>query len=369
MIKDVINNHKKKIIIVGTIATALFFVVLLRNNVDQSKFVYEYEKVAVGEISKSISTTGNVDLLDPVSIMSQINGVVVRILVDFNDTVKRNQLLAVIDAGDLQNEITKMQKTMERMNIDRKNLENDLQVKRNMYKENMISISALELAEDEFKKMNLSYTQVRVDYNNLLQMKNNTRIYAPISGIIVSRDVNESDPVVRNKRLFLMVKDLKKNILSIVIDETDIGKVRNGQKISFTVSAYPDQVFSGTISQVRFNPINRGGVITYDAIAICDNAQYLLKPGMTAIVTIEVDTKQNVMKIPNDALAVIPPIIDDFTLDKDKKYVWKKKKDNQIVPVEIQTGLVGDVSTEVKSGKLKTGDKVLVRARKQISIN
>jgi len=367
MIKQIILDNKKKIIIAGIIIVTLVLIYSLRSGVDNSEYIYDYEKVSIGEISKTISTTGTIDLLDPVSILCQVNGVVQKVYVDFNQHVKQYQLLALIDAGDLQNDITKMQKKLEQLNIDLKNMENDLKVKKSMYNEHMISVSALEIAENEYKKMQLSYSQVLVDYKNLLQMQKNTRIYAPISGIIVSRDINESDPVVRNKRLFLMVRDLKTMQIMVVIDETDIGKVKSDQKIKFTVNAYPDQTFTGSIKQIRFNPVNRGGVITYDAVAICDNSQYLLKPGMTAIVTIEVDKKQNVMRIPNDAFTVIPPFIDKHKLDKNKKYIWKKKR-GDIVPIEVQTGLYGDEYTEIKKGDIKPGDSVLIRVRKQISI-
>jgi HlyD family secretion protein len=367
MIKQIILDNKKKIIIAGIIIVTLVLIYSLRSGVDNSEYIYDYEKVSIGEISKTISTTGTIDLLDPVSILCQVNGVVQKVYVDFNQHVKQYQLLALIDAGDLQNDIIKMKKTIERLDIDIKNMENDLQVKRNMYKENMISSNAVESAENEYKKMKLSYSQVLIDYDNLLKRQKNTRVYAPISGVIVSRDINEADPVGVNKRLFLMVRDLKTMRIMVVIDETDIGKVKSDQKIKFTVNAYPDQMFTGSIRQIRFNPINRGGVITYDAVAICDNSQYLLKPGMTAIVTIEVDKKQNVMRIPNDAFTVIPPFIDKHKLDKDKKYIWKKKRGN-IVPIEVQTGLYGDEYTEIKKGDIKPGDTVLIRVRKQISI-
>ncbi|MEJ5362771.1 MAG: efflux RND transporter periplasmic adaptor subunit [Spirochaetota bacterium] len=367
MIKEIVLNNKKKVLITGVVIIILILIYFLRSGVDNSEYIYDYEKVSVGEISKTISTTGTIDLLDPVSILCQVNGVVQKVYVDFNQHVKQYQLLALIDAGDLQNDITKMQKRLEQLNIDMKNMENDLKVKKSMYNEHMISASALEMAENEYKKMQLSYSQVLVDYKNLLQMQKNTRIYAPLSGIIVSRDINESDPVVRNKRLFLMVRDLKTMQLMVVIDETDIGKVKNDQKIKFTVNAYPDQTFTGAIRQIRFNPVNRGGVITYDAVAICDNSQYLLKPGMTAIVTIEVDKKQGAMRIPNDAFTVIPPFIDKYKLDKDKKYIWKKKR-GSIVPVEVKTGLYGDEYTEIKKGDVKAGDTILIRVRKQISI-
>ncbi|MDH7554900.1 MAG: efflux RND transporter periplasmic adaptor subunit [Spirochaetota bacterium] len=367
MIKEIVLNNKKKVLIAGVAVIILILIYFLRSGVDNSEYIYDYEKVSVGEISKTISTTGTIDLLDPVSILCQVNGVVQKVYVDFNQHVKHNQLLALIDAGDLQNDITKMQKKLEQLNIDLKNMENDLKVKKSMYNEHMISASALEMAENEYKKMQLSYSQVLVDYKNLLQMQKNTRIFAPISGIIVSREINESDPVVRNKRLFLMVRDLKTMQIMVVIDETDIGKVKSDQKIKFTVNAYPDQTFTGAIRQIRFNPVNRGGVITYDAVAICDNSQYLLKPGMTAIVTIEVDKKQNAMRIPNDAFTVIPPFIDQYKLDKDKKYIWKKKR-GSIEPVEVQTGLYGDEYTEIKKGDVKPGDTILIRVRKQISI-
>ncbi|MGQ9844249.1 MAG: efflux RND transporter periplasmic adaptor subunit [Spirochaetota bacterium] len=367
MIKQIILNNKKKIILAVIIVITLVLIYSLRSGVDNSEYKYDYEKVSIGEISKTISTTGTVDLLDPISILCQINGVVKQVYVDFNQHVKQYQLLALIDAGDLQNDITKMQKRLEQLNIDLKNMKNDLNIKKSMYDENMISKSALETAENEYNKMQLSYSQVLVDYRNLLNMQKNTRVLSPISGIIVSRDINESDPVSRNKRLFLMVKDLKTMQLMVVIDETDIGKVKTGQHITFTVNAYPDQTFIGKIKQIRFNPMNRGGVITYDAVAECDNSQLLLKPGMTAIVTIEVDKRQKMKRINNDALTVIPPNIDEFTLDKNKKYIWKKKK-GSIVPVEIQTGLYGDMYTEIIKGDINPGDTILVRVRKQMSI-
>ncbi len=367
MMKEIVLKNKKKILIAGAVIVILMLIYFLRSGVDNSEYIYDYEKVSVGEISKTISTTGTIDLLDPVSILCQVNGVVQKVYVDFNQHVKQYQLLALIDAGDLQSNITKMQKRIEQLNIDMKNMENDLKVKKSMYNEHMISASALEMAENEYKKMQLSYSQVLVDYKNLLNMQRNTKIIAPMSGIIVSRDINQSDPVSWNKRLFLMVRDLKTMQIMVVIDETDIGKVKSDQKIKFTVNAYPDKTFTGAIKQIRFNPINRGGVITYDAVAICDNSQYLLKPGMTAIVTIEVDKKQNAMRIPNDALTVIPPNIDEFKLGKDKKYIWKKKQ-GRAVPVEVTTGLYGDVYTEIIKGDIKPGDTILVRVRKQISI-
>ncbi len=367
MIKQILLDNKKKIIIAGIIVIAIILIYTLRSGVDDADYIYDYEKLSIGEISKTISTTGTIELLDPVSILCQVNGVVQKVYVDFNQYVNKNQLLAVIDAGNLQNDIVKMQKRIEQLNIDLKNMENDLKVKKSMYKENMISRSALEMAENEYKKMQLTYSQVQIDYKNLLQMQTNTRIYAPISGIIVSRDINEADPVSWNKRLFLMVRDLKTMKITVVIDETDIGKVKSDQKIKFTVNAYPDQIFTGVIKQIRFNPLNRGGVITYDAVGLCDNPQSLLKPGMTAIVTLEVDKKHNVMRISNDAFTVIPPFIDKYKLDKDKKYIWKKKK-GDIVPIEVQTGLTGDAYTEIKKGDIKPGDTVLIRVRKKISI-
>jgi len=364
MIKSFLTK-RKKIIVIGIILIAI--VIIIRPCSDKSEYEYDYGQVSIGDISRTISTTGTIDLLNPVSILSQVNGVVKKVYADFNQRVKQHQLLAIIDAGDLNNEIAKMQKTIERLKIDLQNTEKDLNVKRSMYKENMISANALQLAENEYKKMQLSYSSVIVDYNNLLQMLRDTKIYAPISGIIVSRDINESDPVTRNKRLFLMVDDLKNMSITVSIDETDIGKVKTGQPIKFTVNAYPEQMFHGTIKQIRFNPINRGGVITYDAIAICDNSQYLLKPGMTAIVTIEVEKKQKVLAIPNEALTVIPPTIDMFKLDKNKKYVWKKKR-GDIMPVEIQTGLIGDTFTEILKGNVQNGDKILIRVKKSVSI-
>jgi HlyD family secretion protein len=150
--------------------------------------------------------------------------------------------------------------------------------------------------------------------------------------------------------------------LVISVDESDIGKIKKGQHVTFTVSAYPERTFSGTIKQVRMNPVPKGGVVTYQSTVICDNSDLLLKPGMTATVIIEIEKKDNVLHVPNQAFMVSPVPID---VNDRQKYVWKKtEKLLSGLPVEripISTGLQGDKNTEIIGKKLKIGEKILIK--------
>jgi HlyD family secretion protein len=211
--------------------------------------------------------------------------------------------------------------------------------------------------------------QYRIDYNIAWKNKNYTRIVSPASGVVFAIEVKPTDLVGVAKPLFVIAEDLKKMYLTISVDESDIGRIARGQKVTFTVSAFPTTTFEGKIDQVRFSPINTEGIVTYQAIVICDNRDQLLKPGMTATATIIIGVKANVKRIPNEAFIVSPV---ETKPDPGKKYLWKKvrMKVDQVPlkRVQVNTGLVGDYYTEILSDSVKTGDQVLVRIDKKFKL-
>jgi HlyD family secretion protein len=353
---------KKRIIVVAVIslaALAIFGIIRSCGKGGEDKF--EYSDVTVGRVEKTLSVTGVLDVSNTYNLLSKANGVIEKVHVDFNQEVKKGQLLASIEASSIDQQLAKLGAQLESMKLEMIIAKEDLESKRSMYKENLISQKGMERAEMNYKSSQLRYKQTLLDYEFTRTQKGYTRITAPIDGIVIQKSVVPNQPVALNSLLFILVPSLRQMNLTISIDESDIGLIKKDQNVVFTVSAFPDKNFKGKINQVRINPIVKGGLVTYESLVICDNRDQLLKPGMTATATIEISKKENVLRVPNQALLVNPAGVQS---DDDKNTVWRKadklsgKLPVEKVPVEI--GLRGDSYTEIKKN-LKKGDKILIK--------
>jgi multidrug efflux pump subunit AcrA (membrane-fusion protein) len=184
---------------------------------------------------------------------------------------------------------------------------------------------------------------------------------APVSGIILSRHIEENVNIGNGSLVFIIAPDLKKMRLIISIDEADIGGVKNNQKVTFSVSAFPSKTFNGKVKQVRMDPKQSGGVVTYDALVDCSNEELLLKPGMTATASVLISRKENVLRILNQSFLVTPKKI---SYPPGKKFVWIRDRISlDPIPMkmkEIKTGLVGDMYTEVLD-TLPVDSEILIR--------
>lgn len=364
-------TRKRKIILISAAIFALFIIIVLwaRGCKQTLNLVYEYDKVTIGPVEKTISVTGTVDLLESERILSNVDGIVQKVYVDYNQNIKKGQFMAKIDAGDLNLRVQKAKKQLEKAQLDLLGIKKEYEGKKSLFKENLISENALQLAELEYKKALTTVKQIELDYESLREQQKSTRVYSPIYGIVMSKEIEEGYPIGVNKLMFTIAKTLKKMKLIISIDESDIGYVKKGQRVTFNVSAYPGKKFDGKIDQVRFNPINKGGVISYESVVICNNSDLLLKPGMTATATVLVEEKKDVLRIANDAFVVSPVDVD---VPAGKKFIWKKKDvalgDLPVEHVEVKTGLVGDFYTEITSKNIEEGDKILVRLRKKVDV-
>ncbi len=345
----------KKTFIPAVIVIAVIIIVIsARSCGENKKYKYEFSKISYGEVKKTISVTGTLQIMNAQIILSKINGVVQKVLVDYNQNVSKGELLSTIYSNEIDQSLTRLYNQLESSKIKLKSAESELDGKKSMFKDNLISKQGMEIAELNYKSVQYAYKQTQIEYDQALDLKKNTNIYSPINGIIITRDVEPNNPVIINRQLFQVAPSLKKMQLLISIDEADIGLIKNGQSVSFNVSAYPDNVFYGTISQVRINPIPKGGIVTYQSIVICDNEKNLLRPGMTATATIIVDTRKNVLRVSNQSFLVSPI---EMETEPGKKYLWKKSSSiTSAIPVqrvEVIPGLQGDMYTEIKTGLTK----------------
>lgn len=270
----------KSFLILVLILFIVILTVLIKSCGKNGDKIYIFEKADVGEVKKTISVTGELNLQQPVFVLSKVGGVVERINAGVNQYVSKGQLLVQIDSDGIDQRLKKTQSSLESVKYEIMKAEKDLDGKKNLFKDNLISRNAMEQAEMEYQTVLLKYKQTKLDYDMILSEKQNTRVYSPISGIVISVNVQLNAAISASSNMMLLTSSLKEMQLTINIDESDIGRVKSGQKVFFSVSAFPDKTFNGVINQVMINPVKSGALVSYQAIVLCNNEELLLKPGM-----------------------------------------------------------------------------------------
>lgn len=359
-------NKKTVFILIVIIISAASFA-LFRSCSNNSPVAYEYDKVDSGTVEKTVSVSGKLGLYDQVIVRSAISGEISGVYSDFNARVKKGQLLLKIDSPAVDEAFRTYADTYRIAQMELESFRQKYKVTQQLYKEKLASKTELENARLAYQQKLANFRNVKNIYQERKENVKNKNMYSPISGIVIQKWVEEPMPVRAGTKMFLIAPTLKKMKLIINIDEADIGTVKTGQNVTFTVTAYPDKIFTGVIEQVRLNPVNNGGVVTYESVVICDNPEELLRPGMTATATVNVSKKENVLRVPNQALIVAPK---EKQIKPGQKFVWVFDSSiNDVIPmkrVEVKIGLVGDYYTEIIYGPLKENDQILVGIHNKI---
>lgn len=307
-----------------------------------------------------VTASGTLSAVVSVDVGSQVSGKIAVLKADFNSPVKQGQLVAEIDPtiyaallrqaeGDLAS--AKADVTLKRQNLERKNILVPLKAAAQLD----LDQATAELAEAEatvvIKQAVLESAQANLGY---------CKITAPVDGIVIARKVDLGQTVnaaMNTPVLFTVAQDITKMHISAAVSEADIGQVREGQPVDFTVDAFPDEVFHGQVTQVRKSPTTTQNVVTYETIITVDNPEQKLFPGMTANVSILVAEHKNALKIPNTALRFTPP--DDAKyeqktpakLERNQRLVYSPGTDPaRLKPVVLKTGITDGVDTEVLDG-------------------
>jgi len=326
-------------------------------------------------IVQAVEASGTVNPVKSVNIGSQVSGRIEEIYVDYNSEVKKGQLLAQIDpslfeaqvdkaTGDLNAAIANYNKTKSTLDFDKKNYERY----KKLYTKNYVSKSDLDLAESTYyaslaqlSAMEASISQAKANLENSQTNLRYTKIISPVDGIVVSRAVDVGQTVAasfQTPELFIVAQDLTKMQIEVTISEADIGKIKAGQDVDYTLDGYPDEIFKGKVTQVRIAPTTVSNVVTYIVVVTVDNDEGKLIPGMTANVSIITSKKEDVLSVPIKALKFSPTEITGGKKFKEQGiWVYKNNKPERVV---ISTGASDSEYTEVISEELNEGMKVLV---------
>lgn len=276
-----------------------------------------------GDIVQTVGATGTLEAVQTVQVGSQVSGIVKELRADFNSIVKKGQLIAKIDPQLIQTQIEQAQANLvrsqadvERLKVSLADAQSKLKRSEGLAAKKLISDSELEtaqvnvrMAEAQLRSSVAAITQAQASLNQNLVNLQNTDIYAPIDGIVISRNVDQGQTVAASfnaPTLFIIAADLTRMQARASVDESDVGLIRPGQTARFRVDAYPLDEFTGTVSQVRLQPVVSQNVVTYVTVIDVPNPSLKLKPGMTANVTIEIARRENVLRIQNAALRFRP---------------------------------------------------------------
>ncbi len=352
---------------------------------------YVTAPVTQGSIVRAVTATGTVNPVTTVQVGTYVSGPIQAIYADFNSPVKAGQLIARIDPRTYQFQVDQARATLENFNAQLAKDRADLAYKKLSYERNLQLVRANAVSQDVADSALSAYrqaqAQVGLDQAAIKQQQaslsqaevnlNYTNIVSPVAGTVVSRNVDVGQTVAasfQTPTLFLIAKDLTQMQVDSNVSESDIGYVRNGQRAVFRVDAFPDRDFDGVVGQVRQAPITVQNVVTYDVVVNVSNPELLLKPGMTANVSIVTARRDNVLRVPVQALRFSPglrrheqaaatagPQSDHA---QGGKRVWVLEG-GRLKRVAVTTGLDDGSDVEILSGDLRPGELVVTDVAKQ----
>ena len=345
------------ILIIAALLLALLAFFMLGKKKAENQISFQTTQVATADISTSVTATGTIEAVTTVEVGTQVSGIVNKLYVDYNSVVKKGQVIAVLDRTNLTSELNSAQANLRsaqtELDYQKKNYARYAELKQ----KDLVSAAEYDVALESYRKAQES---VKVAQQSVSRAKTNlgyATIYSPIDGIVISKSVEEGQTVAASfstPTLFTIAKDLTDMQCIADVDEADIGGVKEGQRVTFTVDAFPDDVFSGTVKQVRQNATTTNNVVTYEVVITAPNADLKLKPGLTANVTIYTLERNGVVSVPSAALRFTPEpsIIGKRYVIKDvpgEKKLWTLEG-NVFTAHKVETGITDGVHTEIKSG-------------------
>jgi HlyD family secretion protein len=359
-------KNKKLWMGIGAVVLVALVIWLMSGGKKEEKVEFETAKVVKQDIQTSITATGTIEPVTSVTVGTQVSGIVSKLYVDYNSEVKRGQIIAELDKTNLISELNRakadLSSAQSTLNYETANYNRY----KTLYEKGLVSANDYENARLTYDKARQTVASSKENVQKAQTNLGYATITSPIDGVVLSKSVEEGQTVAASfntPELFTIAQDLTDMRVIADIDEADIGGVKEGQRVSFTVDAFPDDKFEGEVTQVRQQATTESNVVTYEVVISAPNKDLKLKPGLTANVTIFTLEKNNVLAAPAKALRFIP---NEALLSKDQKIedveaptkVWTMEG-NTFKAHAVQTGTTNGITTEIVSG-ISEGTEVLV---------
>ena len=357
-------------IIIGTIGTAAALWLTFRPT---GKVTVTLETVRAEriDISSSVTATGTVEPVTKVEVGTQVSGIIDKLYADYNDIVKAGQVIAEMDKVNLQAELASSQAQLSTAKTEFEYREKEYNRIKALHDKELVSDSEYDSSYYQYETAKNAYNQAQASFTKVKRNLSYATITSPIDGVVISRAVEEGQTVAagfETPTLFTIAKDLTDMQVIADVDEADIGQVKDGQNVTFTVDAYPDDVFKGTVQQVRLEATTTSNVVTYEVVITAPNPDLKLKPGLTANVTINTLEEKDVLAVPTKALRFNPDpeVLKEIGItvngsaaasDEESRIVWVKNG-NAISPKSVTTEHTSGDKTGVSEG-LSDGEVVV----------
>jgi len=303
---------------VVVVAGGAWFVVARKGSAEPK---YRKGKLDKGDVVATVTATGSLSAVTTVKVGSQVSGIIAKLHVDFNSTVKKGQLLAELDPTPFQQSVDQRRADLEKSKVELRNTELSLTRSKNLTKQQLLAQSELDAAQTNRDAAAAAVAQSEASLKQSLTNLSYAKILSPIDGVVVDRQYDVGQTVAASFQapvIFTIAQDLTKMQVLTNIDEADVGRIRVEQVATFSVDAFPEQSFKGSVSQIRLSPQTVQNVVTYPVMLDVPNQDLKLKPGMTANVQIPVDARRDVLRVPNAALRFRPDPADVAGGDKAK---------------------------------------------------
>lgn len=325
-----------------------------------SRPAYATAEVLVDTVETTVSGTGSLSALGTVEVGSQVSGILQNIYVDFNDYVEEGQLLAELDRELFETSLSEARADRDQALARMDQAQDEHNRASAMHTRGLLADSDLLSAKTTLATANASVETQRARVQRAEKNLRNTSFYSPITGTVIERNVEEGQTVAASLQapvLFVIAEDLRNMEIHGLVDESDIGVIRTGQNVKFSVQAYPDDTFTGAVRQIRLNPTAIQNVVHYTVVIDAPNERGLLLPGMTATVDYIVNRADDVTVVPNAALRFGPDAATSSIEEGD--HVWVLAERGSLSSIRVQTGVTDGIVTEIHSAELPAGSIVV----------
>ena len=329
------------------------------------KVEYVTVNVSRGDVRHVVTATGEINPVNTISVGSQVSGTIADIFVDYNSHVTRGQKLLEIEPSVLQASVDEAKASLESAQSQLNLAKNDYERNKTLYDEGYIARAEMEQSQTNYEQAVQSVKRMQSQYDRAETNLSYATILSPVDGTVISRKVDKGQTVAASFQtpdLFEIAEDLTKMQIETAVSEADIGVIKEGQQVNFTVDAYPRKTFNGVVKQVRLSPTTTSNVVVYTVVIEVDNEDLSLMPGMTAFVTILVSEARDVLKSQNAAFLVrnFKNIIPDAPEDKNPSNYIAVLRDGKVVYLKYTKGLSTATETQIVSDDLQDTDKIIV---------
>ena len=330
-------------------------------------------EITRGEMRQVVTATGEIQPLNTVSVGSQVSGTIEKLYVDFNSKVKKGDVLLEIEPSVLQASVDEAKASLVSAESQRNYAKSEYQRNKTLYNEGFISRAEMEQSQTTYEQAEQSVKRMQSQYDRAVTNLGYATITSPVDGTVIAREVDVGQTVAasfQTPNLFKIAEDLSQMQIETSVSEADIGVIKEGQAVTFTVDAYPNQTFDGTVRQIRLSPTTTSNVVVYTVVIDVDNSDLRLMPGMTAFVTIVVTEKFDVFKVQNAALVLrkFDGIVDNAG-DATPNDHLAIQRDGKVILIPYTKGLVTATETEIISDELRDGDRVVIGRTGQKTAN